>query len=115
MLLDREITQLSPGRNTVVAEMLQQPGQPDHCMPAPSNGAGMAGLTLGVAGVFSAGIPFFGFLMGLLAVAFGAVGLTQYGQGESTNPVASGFGVGLGLLAMLSWPLVFAAAAGTTA
>lgn len=71
--------------------------------PAPRNGLGTAGLVLGIIAAAIGLVPFLGlvsFLLGPLAIILGAIGWTRTRgqQPKATNPVASMFGVGLGVL-----------------
>lgn len=75
--------------------------------PAPSNGAGTTGLAAGVVGFLFAWVPLFGFLLGVLAVVLGWVGLSQVAKGEATNPAVAGTGIALGMVATLFWPALF--------
>lgn len=72
----------------------------------PRNGLGTAGLVLGIIAAAVGLIPFLGlvsFLLGPLAVILGAIGWsrTRGQQPTATNPVASLFGVGLGVLGIV--------------
>jgi hypothetical protein len=72
----------------------------------PRNGLGTAGMVLGIIAAAIGLIPFLGlmsFLIGPLAVILGAIGWTRTRGGKrvADNPVASLFGVGLGLAGVL--------------
>jgi hypothetical protein len=72
----------------------------------PRNGLGTAGMVLGIIGAAIGLIPFLGlmsFLIGPLAVILGAVGWTRTrgARRVADNPVASLFGVGLGVAGVL--------------
>lgn len=72
----------------------------------PRNGLGTAGMVLGIIAAAIGLIPFLGlmsFLIGPLAVILGAVGWTRTrgARRVADNPVASLFGVGLGVVGVL--------------
>lgn len=79
-----------------------------HREPPPSNGAGTTGLTFGVVTAVLCWVPVLGFLLGLVAITLGSVGLHQARQGWATNSVASGWAIGLGLTGIMFYPLLFA-------
>lgn len=77
---------------------------------APSNGLGTAALVLGIVGVLLAWIPiigFFGFILGVLAMALGGVGIFKAHKGTATNKVVAYVGTGLGAIAFVVSLVVF--------
>jgi hypothetical protein len=74
--------------------------------PAPSNGLGVSALVLGIVGVVLAWVPFLGFILGVLATVFGAVGLSYARKGKATNKGMAIAGLVLGIIAIVFWPLV---------
>ncbi|MGC0329217.1 hypothetical protein RKD23_002207 [Streptomyces sp. SAI-170] len=100
----------------------QQPGQgypaapqpyvqaPGYVMPMqPSNGMGTSGLVLGIIGVVCSltfFLWFFGVVLGILAIIFGAVGRGKAKRGEATNKGAATAGLVLGIVATVLLPLL---------
>lgn len=79
----------------------------------PRNGLGVAGMVLGIIAAVIGLIPFLGllsFVIGPLAVILGAIGWTRTRGGGrvADNPVASLFGVGLGIIGVLFAALMVA-------
>lgn len=68
---------------------------------APSNGAGTAGLTIGVLAALLCLVPVLGFLIGVTAATLGCIGLHQCGEGQATNSTACKWAIGLGVVGML--------------
>ncbi|GAB3645065.1 DUF4190 domain-containing protein [Glycomyces tarimensis] len=74
----------------------QQPAQP------PKNGMGTSGLVLGIIGVVGGlFIPCIGWILGILAVIFGALGFSRANKGEATNKNAALWGLILGIVAIV--------------
>ena len=79
-------------------------------VPVPKNGMGTAALVLGIVGVLLAWIPFIGilgFILGILAMALGGIGIFKAHKGTATNTVTSYVGTGLGLVAFVLSLIVF--------
>ncbi|WP_030667178.1 DUF4190 domain-containing protein [Streptomyces cellulosae] len=75
----------------------------------PSNGMGTTGLVLGIIGVvFSVTFVlwFFGVILGILAIIFGAIGRGRAGRGEATNKGAATAGLVCGIVATVILPLL---------
>ena len=77
----------------------------------PSNRSGTAGLVLGIVGTVFSWVPFLGFVLGVLAVVFGALGMAAARRGEATNRTEAAWGLGLGIFALAFWPLLVIIAA----
>ncbi|MEV5354268.1 DUF4190 domain-containing protein [Streptomyces sp. NPDC093516] len=79
-------------------------------MPAqPSNGMGTTGLVLGIIGVVCSVtflLWFFGVILGILAIIFGAVGRGKAIRGEATNKGAATAGLVCGIIATVILPLL---------
>lgn len=89
------------------------PTQPQSAAP-PRNGLGTAGMVLGIIAIVLSFIPILGmvnFLLAPLAVILGAIGWTHTRGTTPTanNPVASAFGVGLGVVAFIVVIMITAA------
>ena len=72
-----------------------------------SNGMGVTGL---VTGACLAWVPILGFVLGVLGIVFGGIGLYYASQGRATNKGAAIAGLVLGIFAVLFWPLLLAIA-----
>ena len=70
----------------------------------PANGAGTAGLVLGIVGAAFCWVPLLGFALGVLAVVFGGLGIAAASRGEATNRTAAAWGLALGIFALVFWP-----------
>jgi hypothetical protein len=83
---------------------------PGYVMPMqPSNGMGTTGLVLGIIGVVCSVtfiLWFFGVILGILAIIFGAVGRGKANRGEATNKGAATAGLVLGIIATVILPLL---------
>ncbi|WP_026922505.1 DUF4190 domain-containing protein [Glycomyces arizonensis] len=89
----------------------QQPGYGAPQMPpqyvgvpvqGPKNGMGTSALVLGIVGLVTSWIPYvacFGWVMCILAIIFGGIGLSRANKGEATNKGAAVTGLVLGVLA----------------
>ncbi|CAM5674134.1 hypothetical protein SALBM311S_00488 [Streptomyces alboniger] len=79
------------------------PQMPGYGMPPqPSNGMGTTGLVLGIIGVVCSVtffLWFFGVILGILGIIFGAIGRGKANRGEATNRGAATAG-----LSAASWP-----------
>ncbi|MGW5133064.1 DUF4190 domain-containing protein [Streptomyces sp. NPDC004135] len=79
-------------------------------MPAqPSNGMGTTGLVLGIIGVVCSVtflLWFFGVILGILAIIFGAIGRGKATRGEATNKGAATAGLVCGIIATVILPLL---------
>lgn len=75
-----------------------QPGYGGH--PAPRNGVGTAALVLGIIGVVLSWTVYAGFILGVLAICFGSVGLARAKRGEATNRGSAMAGLVLGIVAV---------------
>lgn len=77
-------------------------GAPTAGVPAapPQNGMGIAGLVLGIAGLF-----FFGFILGILAIIFSSIGLQRANNGMATNKTMAIWGLILGIIGLVAWTL----------
>ena len=71
------------------------------------NGLGTAGLVLGIIGVVFCWSPL-GFVLGVLAIIFGSVGLGRSKRGEASNRGAAMAGLILGILAIVLLTLLLA-------
>ncbi|WP_155829959.1 DUF4190 domain-containing protein [Glycomyces tenuis] len=80
------------------------PQQPGYQQPpaAPKNGMGTSGLVLGIIGALGGlFIPCIGWILGILAVIFGAVGTSRVNKGEANNKGAATTGLILGIAAIV--------------
>ncbi|MER6983399.1 DUF4190 domain-containing protein [Streptomyces carpinensis] len=97
------------------------PQAPGYAMPAqPSNGMGTTGMVLGIIGVVCSltfFLWFFGVILGILGIIFGAIGRGKAKRGEATNKGAATAGLVCGIIATVVLPLlgilVFASIMGT--
>ncbi|MER6713522.1 DUF4190 domain-containing protein [Streptomyces sp. NPDC000877] len=77
--------------------------------PQPSNGMGTTGLVLGIIGVVCSVtflLWFFGVVLGILAIIFGAIGRGKATRGEATNKGAATAGLVCGIIATVILPLL---------
>ncbi|MEU6912644.1 DUF4190 domain-containing protein [Streptomyces olindensis] len=77
--------------------------------PQPSNGMGTTGLVLGIIGVVCSVtflLWFFGVILGILAIIFGAIGRGKATRGEATNKGAATAGLVCGIIATVILPLL---------
>ncbi|MBZ6231205.1 DUF4190 domain-containing protein [Streptomyces olivaceus] len=99
-----------PGPSYPAAPPAGYPQGPGYAMPMqPSNGMGTSGLVLGIIGVVCSltfFLWFFGVVLGVLAIIFGAVGRGKAGRGEATNKGAATAGLVLGIVATVVLPLL---------
>lgn len=70
----------------------------------PRNGMGTASLVLGI---FS--LLIFGFILGLLAIIFGSIGIGRANRGEATNKGAAIAGMVLGIIGFVAWIFITSA------
>ncbi|GHD95144.1 DUF4190 domain-containing protein [Streptomyces naganishii] len=86
------------------------PQTPGYGMPAqPSNGMGTTGLVLGIIGVVCSLtfiFWFFGVILGILGIIFGAIGRGKATRGEATNKGAATAGLVCGIVATVVLPLL---------
>ncbi|GAA3066503.1 DUF4190 domain-containing protein [Streptomyces glomeratus] len=86
------------------------PAGPGYGMPAqPSNGMGTTGLVLGIIGLVCSltfFLWFFGVILGVLAIIFGAIGRGKANRGEATNKGAATAGLVCGIVATVVLPLL---------
>ncbi|MEU9643867.1 DUF4190 domain-containing protein [Streptomyces sp. NPDC048188] len=86
------------------------PQAPGYAMPPqPSNGMGTTGLVLGIIGVVCSltfFLWFFGVILGILAIIFGAIGRGRATRGEATNKGSATAGLVLGITATVILPLL---------
>ncbi|WP_037679392.1 DUF4190 domain-containing protein [Streptomyces griseus] len=86
------------------------PQAPGYGMPPqPSNGMGTTGLVLGIIGVVCSVtffLWFFGVILGILAIIFGAIGRGKANRGEATNKGAATAGLVCGIVATVILPLL---------
>ncbi|MET9774931.1 DUF4190 domain-containing protein [Streptomyces sp. NPDC006367] len=86
------------------------PQAPGYGMPMqPSNGMGTTGLVLGIIGVVCSltfFLWFFGVVLGILAIIFGAIGRGKANRGEATNKGAGTAGLVLGIVATVVLPVL---------
>ncbi|NJP52863.1 DUF4190 domain-containing protein [Streptomyces sp. SBST2-5] len=98
----------APGQPGTPPAPYPQPG--GYGMPAqPSNGMGTAGLVLGIIGVVCSltfFLWFFGVILGILGIIFGAVGRGKANRGEATNKGAATAGLVCGIVATVILPLL---------
>ncbi|MEV7287463.1 DUF4190 domain-containing protein [Streptomyces sp. NPDC093252] len=75
----------------------------------PSNGLGTTGLVLGIIGVVCSltfFLWFFGVILGILAIIFGAIGRGKANRGEATNKGAATAGLVCGIVATVILPVL---------
>jgi hypothetical protein len=68
------------------------------------NGLGLAGMVCGIVGVVLGWIPFvfwLGFILGILALVFGAIGRGRFGRGEANNGGQATAAIVLGAVAIV--------------
>ncbi|MER6164830.1 DUF4190 domain-containing protein [Streptomyces violaceorubidus] len=86
------------------------PQGPGYGMPMqPSNGMGTTGLVLGIIGVVCSltfFLWFFGVILGILGIIFGAIGRGRATRGEATNKGSATAGLVLGITATVILPLL---------
>jgi hypothetical protein len=86
------------------------PQTPGYAMtPQPSNGMGTTGLVLGIIGVVCSltfFLWFFGVILGILGIIFGAIGRGKANRGEATNKGAATAGLVCGIVATVILPLL---------
>ncbi|MEU0741910.1 DUF4190 domain-containing protein [Streptomyces sp. NPDC006134] len=86
------------------------PQAPGYVMAAqPSNGMGTTGLVLGIIGVVCSitfFLWFFGVILGILGIIFGAIGRSKANRGEATNKGAATAGLVCGIVATVILPLL---------
>ena len=83
---------------------------PQAYAPPPSNGMGTAALVLGIIGLLLAFIPIIGmisWILTLLAILFGIIGLSKRGSPKGTA-IAGLITGGLGLVVCIGWAILFA-------
>jgi hypothetical protein len=61
---------------------------------------GIAGLVLGIASLL-----LYGFILGILAIIFSAVGLQRVNNGEATNRNMAIWGLILGIIGLVGWTI----------
>jgi hypothetical protein len=86
---------------------------PESYLP-PSNGMGVTGLVTGIIGACLAWVPILGFILGVLGIVFGGIGVYYANQGRATNKGAAIAGLVLGIFAVVFWPLLLAIIAAST-
>ncbi|MFJ5264592.1 DUF4190 domain-containing protein [Streptomyces sp. NPDC088387] len=100
----------NPGQPYPSAPPVGYPQTPGYGMPAqPSNGMGTTGLVLGIIGVVCSVtffLWFFGVILGILAIIFGAIGRGRANRGEATNKGAATAGLVCGIIATVVLPLL---------
>ncbi|MGV9252261.1 DUF4190 domain-containing protein [Streptomyces sp. NPDC003697] len=100
--------QSAPGHP--VAPPVAYPQAPGYAMPVqPSNGMGTTGLVLGIIGLVCSltfFLWFFGVVLGILGIIFGAIGRGKANRGEATNKGAATGGLVCGILATVVLPLL---------
>ena len=70
----------------------------------PKNGMGTTALVLGIVGLITSWIPYvacFGWVMCILAIIFGGIGIARANKGEATNKGMATAGLVLGILAFV--------------
>ncbi|MFF7167583.1 DUF4190 domain-containing protein [Streptomyces sp. NPDC008086] len=86
------------------------PPAPGYGMPMqPSNGMGTTGLVLGIIGVVCSltfFLWFFGVILGILGIIFGAIGRGKANRGEATNKGAATAGLVCGIVATVILPVL---------
>ncbi|MEU7059695.1 DUF4190 domain-containing protein [Streptomyces sp. NPDC046197] len=99
-----------PGAAHPVAPPVAYPQGPGYGMPMqPSNGMGTTGLVLGIIGLVCSLtfiLWFFGVLLGILGIIFGAIGRGKANRGEATNKGAATAGLVCGIVATVVLPLL---------
>ncbi|MGW4566171.1 DUF4190 domain-containing protein [Streptomyces sp. NPDC004561] len=92
------------------APPLGYPQAPGYAAPMqPSNGMGTTGLVLGIIGVVCSltfFLWFFGVILGILGIIFGAIGRGKANRGEATNKGAATAGLVCGIIATVILPLL---------
>ncbi|WP_306190312.1 MULTISPECIES: DUF4190 domain-containing protein [unclassified Streptomyces] len=100
--------QSGPGYPT--APPVGYPQAPGYAMPMqPSNGMGTTGMVLGIIGVVCSltfFLWFFGVILGILGIIFGAIGRGKANRGEATNKGAATAGLVCGIIATVVLPLL---------
>ncbi|MFG2134311.1 DUF4190 domain-containing protein [Streptomyces sp. NPDC048751] len=100
----------NPGPSYPAAPPVGYPQAPGYGMqPQPSNGMGTTGLVLGIIGVVCSVtffLWFFGVVLGILAIIFGAIGRGKANRGEATNKGAATAGLVCGIVATVILPLL---------
>ncbi|WP_217141716.1 DUF4190 domain-containing protein [Streptomyces sp. AC627_RSS907] len=100
----------SPGQSYPAAPPVGYPQAPGYAMPMqPSNGMGTTGLVLGIIGVVCSltfFLWFFGVILGILGIIFGAIGRGKATRGEATNKGAATAGLVCGIVATVILPLL---------
>jgi hypothetical protein len=87
------------------------PALPPPAAPQPpSNGMGVTGLVTGIVGACLAWVPIFGFILGVLGIVFGGIGLYYASQGRAANKGTAIAGLVLGIFAVVFWPVLLAIA-----
>jgi hypothetical protein len=71
---------------------------------------GVTGLVTGIVGVCLAWVPILGFILGVLGIVFGGIGLYYAIQGQATNKGTAIAGLVLGIFAVMFWPVLLASA-----
>ncbi|WP_328562936.1 DUF4190 domain-containing protein [Streptomyces coelicoflavus] len=98
------------GASYPAAPPVGYPQAPGYGMPMqPSNGMGTTGLVLGIIGVVCSltfFLWFFGVILGILGIIFGATGRGKATRGEATNKGAATAGLVLGITATVILPLL---------
>ena len=80
-----------------------QPSYPPTYGRQTSNGMGVAALVLGIV---SLAVCYGGFVTGVLAIIFGAIGMQKANRGEATNKTMAMWGLILGIVAIALWLIV---------
>jgi hypothetical protein len=86
--------------------------------PQYKNGLGTAALVCGIVGLVFALIPiigiFFGLILGILAIVFGAIGISRVNRNVANNRGSAVAGLVIGIiafvLAIIAWTVIYAAA-----
>lgn len=78
--------------------------------PAPQNGMGVAALVLGILSLLC-----FGFVLGVLAIIFGGIGISRVNAGRATNKGQATWGLVLGIIGLVGWSIWLLAQAGSGA
>ncbi|MEU6772084.1 DUF4190 domain-containing protein [Streptomyces sp. NPDC046759] len=99
-----------PGTSYPAVPTGAYPQAPGYAMPMqPSNGMGTTGLVLGIIGVVCSltfFLWFFGIVLGILGIIFGAVGRGKANRGEATNKGAATAGLVCGIVATVILPVL---------
>ncbi|MFV0133371.1 DUF4190 domain-containing protein [Streptomyces sp. HMX87] len=99
-----------PGQAYPAAPPVGYPQAPGYAVPMqPSNGLGTTGLVLGIIGVVCSltfFLWFFGVILGILGIIFGAIGRGKANRGEATNKGAATAGLVCGIIATVVLPLL---------